>query len=450
MSAASTRFRVSAAAAGIALAGLVAAVFFFDPGRSAADRGAPSAPSVDAAEVALLPAAEEPAPPPEPPAAEGRVPVRGTRPVLRVEVVDPWQRPVPNAEVVATRVDGAPEERRARISDSGSAFLSVPAGIPHRLEVLPPSPLFVREVRESVRLEAGPVRFLLGTTGFRVSGKVLAVGDEEHRPDVLLATTPNGDASKTEETWWPGGEFDLVVPAGGVLLDAWSPGWRGKSVVSGRPYEWVRGLEIALSPPPLGRIEGWVSDTAGVPVQGASVQLWISPEENRGRRGRSPLETATAEEGGRFGFEEVALGGYELRARALRHLPSEPTPIEVVDGSNEVRLVLARGGRLRFRPRTAGGLSPEGRMVLLRSGPKKAVRLVEVASGGHNVTIADEIRWIQRTAARDEEGYTVIEGLQPGTYTLQFRAEAERGETTFQVGEAETAVVDLPLSPSGK
>jgi hypothetical protein len=184
-------------------------------------------------------------------AAARRVP-RGTHALLRVEVFDPWDRPARDVEVVATRLDGAGVRRILRMQTGPSGFLYLRAGVDYRLEAVPTSRWYERQVAVPVRIEDRRVRFDLATKAVRASGVVRRIGAEGSQPGVLLSARLLEDGTTSEGTWSPDGSFDLLLPAGTVLLDAWSPGWVGRYAVSGRAGDWTRDLTIFLRPSPGG------------------------------------------------------------------------------------------------------------------------------------------------------------------------------------------------------
>jgi len=405
-----------------------------------------------------IPSAPEAIPIPEPPSsafeevedsgrrvAAGRRVAPGTRKTLRVDVVDPWGRPVPNVEVVATRLDAEEEDKRFPVHYAGTCEIDLLVGVPYRLEAIPGSPWFERGGREPVRVEQRKVRIRLAMDRVRVSGTFRRVDAARPETGVQLRWTKVGETGEGGGTGC-GEAFDVLVPAGDVLLEASRRGWTGVEFVTGRAGDWRRDVEILLHTPLLAEVVGSVVDSQGLPVPGAELNLLYSGGDpaSPGGRGSSEAQSAgQSDERGRFVIPSLAPGTYEIRATAKGYVAMEPARLEVREPRHEVEVRLGRAGRVRFR-----ATGPDG--VPLRDG------IVWIGQSAGPVIFGRDGIGLQRpsneslgttslSGRHDEEGYVAIDGLRPGANTLRFIRGGSVKEVPVTIPEGGTATVDLPV-----
>jgi hypothetical protein len=400
---------------------------------------------VDDLEAPPLPFGEPPIPLPDldqaveglsPSVAPKRRVAPGTRAPLRVDVVDPWGRPVGNVEVVATRIGEEKEDRRFPVHYAGTCEIDLLVGVAYRLEVIPGSRWFEAVTHEPVRASQRRIRVRLSTTGLRVSGLVRRVDAEEPEPGVRLAWTVTGEDGRTEETL-SAGRFDLLVPPANVFLEASRLGWTGVEFVSGRVGDWVRGVEILLHTPLLAEVAGIVLDSRGSPVAGAAVHLVYRGEGDRSAGSLRSFEGAGAArtgETGRFTVSSLAPGRYEIRAKAEGFVEQTAGVLEVGEPRHEVEVRLMRGGSLRVRPRGPDGLPSVGGFILL-------------LKDGKYVSAHDKFLPEALQNRGDADDSVVYPGLVPGAYTIRYAGGRHRGEATVTVPEGDEVTVDLSIMP---
>ncbi len=75
-----------------------------------------------------------------------------------------------------------------------------------------------------------------------------------------------------------------------------------------------------------GIVDGTVVDNAGSPAGGATVEL--------SRTGAKPL-TKKADASGKFKFDDVSTGDYQIQASLTGHTASDPTPVKVTAGATQ-------------------------------------------------------------------------------------------------------------------
>ena len=74
-----------------------------------------------------------------------------------------------------------------------------------------------------------------------------------------------------------------------------------------------------------GTVDGTVTDDAGAPAPGATVEL------SQG----SKKATKKADKGGKFSFASVAIGDYKIQASLTGHAPSDPVDVKVTAGDTQ-------------------------------------------------------------------------------------------------------------------
>ncbi|HKB15406.1 MAG TPA: carboxypeptidase-like regulatory domain-containing protein, partial [Planctomycetota bacterium] len=248
------------------------------------------------------------------------LPPAGPQLTLRVSVLDPWNRPVKEVEVVASSID-APPRTLARASGRGDDIaLHVPPGEPLRIGAKSDGFFFPGSL-ESILPDRKEVTVVLALKGGRVSGRVLASETGRPDPDAILCWVTGDDASNLagRAPLSSDGSFDLLVPDGTVQLVA-TARRRGAAEVCQdlRPGDWRSGIELALPKPRLASLTGRVTDDLGTPVRGAKVRLdAVQKREGNAIRVQGYCVGEVAgDEDGRFSFQKAGAGAHDLSASA--------------------------------------------------------------------------------------------------------------------------------------
>ena len=231
----------------------------------------------------------------------------------------------------------------------------------------------------------------------------------------------------------------------GVLLVAALAGlfwlWRGgrREVIRREAARAARApvtLEPGIERSPGGALEGVVVDTAGRPVDGATVVLARArgrDDPSGGELGRALAVTRTA--AGQFRFEALAAGAYALTAMAPRQAPASQGPITLAAGEHK---------RVELRLGDAGVLL-SGRVLDVGGGPVPGatVRAVDVAPAPGGASVP---RVFQAVAGPDG-GYQLWLGRT--WYSLTAEADGYApGRDWFQLLREMTR--DLRLSPAAR
>jgi protocatechuate 3,4-dioxygenase beta subunit len=183
-----------------------------------------------------------------------------------------------------------------------------------------------------------------------------------------------------------------------INLDASRAGY-ARSAAPGVRVPSEEPVRIVLQP--ASAVEGRVVDGDGKPVAGARVV--VIPTD---RRGGFQVKDGTSDDSGAFRVEDVPPGAAEARTIALGFQPSYLSNLEVRAGQDlkGVEIVLAAGAVVEGRV-----LSPSGRPVAGAD-----VRVFEAEEGGGRRFFSMPIM-----AQSDGEGRYRLEGVAPGTRTLQ-------------------------------
>lgn len=218
------------------------------------------------------------------------------------------------------------------------------------------------------------------------------------------------------------GAFRLQwVPTPDAVLEASAEGFLPVRVATGQAER------ITLRPGDSGWLTGRVVDGAGLPVEGALVQLL--------RGERSPV-LAASDVSGRFVFPRLEAGAVTLEA----HLPAESMPAVRTDARipagevAEVEIALTSAAALRVRL-----TSPEGPLA------GWGVRVVDpgvTRYGGYSESLA------QPSTRSDEEGLARFEGLPPGRYYVRAESPQDKTSLLAEVELRAGAESEVTLAPS--
>ncbi len=240
-------------------------------------------------------------------------------------------------------------------------------------------------------------------------------GEESSSPAL---TGPDG--SFRIEDRRPGETVDLGVRRTGYAPAA-APGLR-------IPPE--RPVRIVLQPTAM--VEGSTVDPDGKPVAGALVFVFPSdPVHVGGGAGSDRTLQAQSDGNGRFRVEGVTPGSFELRATAPGRQEARLTSLEAQPGQDlqGVEVVLAAGAVLTGRVLSSAGQPVAGaEMSLLPEGSAPPL-----LSGGSDLS--------------DEQGRYRLEGISPGTHTVQAEHEGYRPTLRRLDVRADRNTLDLTLEP---
>jgi len=395
------------------------------------------------------PEAEEPRDAPSP-AASAR---------LQVRVLDPWDRPRRDGNVVAW-LSGSTGKPVAEASvHDGVANLSLPMGIAHRIEASQGSSGF-RGLFDPASLDPAysdwrEVTLRLGANCARVSGRVVAAETREVLDGVGLSLFTS-DRSLTAQFGLPG-DFDLVTPPGGVDLTASAPGRQSESrSLQLARGEWVRDLEIPLRVVAGVALVGKVTDREGAPIAGARVTFAFAVPHRIGERTTEMFTAPTGEtrtdRGGGFAFRDVPLGRNAIEVSAEGYEPSGAAAFRIERDGEEIEVILACGGRVRIR-----GVDRTGSVVSLREVVFEQDGAEILRADRGNVQRKSRTSSITGTATVEgpwggvperpvfEEGFLVVEGVPPGMYNVAASAEGREGTASVVVVAGESVDVEIRL-----
>jgi uncharacterized GH25 family protein len=223
------------------------------------------------------------------------------------------------------------------------------------------------------------------------------------------------DGSFRLEDRAPGESVDLAV-----LHPNYGPGAaQGVAVPTAEP---VRIVLQATS-----RVSGRALGKDGKALAGARVTLSEMISMNMGSRSMmrpGNWKGAVTDEDGGFSFSDVAPGGIEIRAEAVRHQAAELKGLETKPGQEMagIELVLPAAASVEGRV-----VAPDGRPV-----PGAEVTVVSADS-------AMGFSFPDLFAQTDGDGRYVLDGVPPGPRTLEARAEGyRRGVRDLEVKEGDT------------
>lgn len=153
-----------------------------------------------------------------------------------------------------------------------------------------------------------------GATGEPIADANLAVTGENDR---TVATDDQGSA-------------DLRLSAGTYEIEAYAYGYERATTTVEVAADEEAAVELVLAAAEEASLSGTVTDAYGRPRAGAEVRLK-----------NTPLEPATADAGGRFAFDEVAAGTYDLEASPgdpARCMGKAARTVDTADGETAVEL----------------------------------------------------------------------------------------------------------------
>ena len=393
--------------------------------------------------------------------AEGDVPSGR----LQVRVVDPWNRPVPGAEIGFARADGS--GRKLRLRGDILAY-QLPLGVAYRVEASANPLLFEAVSQEPVFVESGEITLQLPAKGTRLSGRVVAAesGEPLDGAGLIAMVVGEEDTYALTREILPEGAFDFLMTAGQVELRTSAAGREPEVasllLVAG---DWISNLEIRLSRAATYALAGRVVDETGRPVGGAEV---VSASLSTSERGGNTVEilddareTATDREG-RFRVDGLSHGDQLVRVAAVGFEPTERFATTLQPGENEVEVVLARAGRIRVRAFAFGGPPVAAGTIRVRQGKEDVLRLVLAPGGGARVDRVKSRAKVfgipirpsdfpekhpEFTRATREDGWITVEGVAPGSHEVFVEAGPLEGRGSVFVVAGETATAEVAVSP---
>jgi len=215
----------------------------------------------------------------------------------------------------------------------------------------------------------------------------------------------------------PGESIDLAV-----LHPSYGPG-----AAQGVVVPTTEPVRIVLQP--TSRVSGRALGKDGKGLAGARVTLSEMVSMSMGSRSMmrpGNWKSAVTDEEGAFSFSDVAPGGVEVRADAVRHQAAELKGLEAKPGQEltGIELVLPAAASVEGRV-----VAPDGRPV-----PGAEVTVVSADSAGG-------FAFPDLFAQTDGDGRYVLDGVPPGSRTLEARAEGyRRGVRDLEVKEGDTTV----------
>src|SRR6266849_1500907 len=233
----------------------------------------------------------------------------------------------------------------------------------------------------------------------------------------------------------PKGEFRFRAPAW-AWLEAKHPSFSAARARVDAMAQTSRRLELRLSDKDAGEVEpnetlaGQVVDPKGLPISGASVYA-----QRRARRGWGGGFSAKSDADGRFAFEGLLEGRYDIVATypgfAAGRADSVPS------GTTTVQLQLAAGARLRGKVRDRNSAAP---VVAFNVSIQRARGALQRDS------LSDD-------AFMDAQGQYEISGLPAGSYAAIAAGYgyAPSREIQFSISEAlEEKTIDFELERGGE
>lgn len=338
---------------------------------------------------------------------------------LRGRVRDATGRPVADA-TVSVPAPSRPRPLEARTGADGAFVL---AGLPAQPALLQVRARGFAPARRHAMPGEAPVEVVLEAEA-RISGLVV---DEAGRPvdgaTAAATAAEEGDPAPRVRARAAEGRFTLDgLAAGRYVVEVTAPG-KTPAVVPGVTMAAGETRDVGRVRLPSGTVlRGVVVDAAGVPVSGAAVRAVAASGKPRQERSR-----ATTGGDGTFELRGVPAGRLEL----LASHPQFATTRLVVEASAaeappEVRLTLARGGRLQGTVRLRGIPAP-GYVVAVEAAPPRSEERVDVGPDGE---------WSLDRVPAGRVGVRLYRGSAAAALDLLQRREVE-------VREDEAAVVDF-------
>ena len=234
----------------------------------------------------------------------------------------------------------------------------------------------------------------------------------------------------------------VVAAAEGYARD------RSDRVVPGMKVE--LGLEASVS------LAGIVLDAAGQPVAEASIIASRTGEPSGRNREFMAQSDTTSDEEGRFAFEELTTGTYNLAVSSPAGEVRQEN-VEVSADSPEVELRLPSGESVIVRVADADGQAIEDAIVQIERSVNTGS--LDLIPGQRRVSVAVDSNGdiinlgagVTRTGSTDEAGMIRFVGLAEGDYVLTIEKEgyAETKQTVTRSGDDEQLViVELPRESS--
>lgn len=289
-------------------------------------------------------------------------------------VVSPAGELVPNALVELAppeRQEGAWREQRTD-DDGRFLFLGLEEGEFDLVAAAGTEAAPLRARRAAIAAGTLDVELQLRATS-RLRGTVVGESDEPI-PAAELTFWPRGREEEQIAVTVddPGGRFEAEgFYPGAWHVDAIATGWLPpeEGVTFGVPLE-EDELKVTLIR--AARVRGTAIDSVGAPVASAVITLTEAGTEEVGRAGTAyavkSADTRCDDEG-RFTFESLRPGLYEIGADHDSLAPSEALPLELAPGADlsDLELVLFDGGMIVGEIYTPDGEPERGRTISARS-----------------------------------------------------------------------------------
>jgi protocatechuate 3,4-dioxygenase beta subunit len=197
------------------------------------------------------------------------------------------------------------------------------------------------------------------------------------------------------------------------------------------PGSRLDGVDLVLAP--AGAIAGRVTDTRGLPVEGASVEAvdigvggLLSGADAAGEadalfgNAMAHVESAETDAHGRYRLSPLTEGRFVVRARADQHLPGQPRIVELADTSEATcDLTLDRG------------LSISGVVVQASGAPVIGAEVTVSRSDHRSFGFVDSV-------STDDAGRFEHAGLAPGAHDVRVWSSEGLGEAVAERVEAGT------------
>jgi RNA polymerase sigma factor (sigma-70 family) len=370
-------------------------------------------------------------------------------------VIDPAGGAQAGALVVLTRAPGEGEFGRSRpigtaktdakgrfqFEDARPGIYRATAAAPGFMAALSPS--FTLSARQR-----HPIELRLGEGGQTLSGQVLDEGGGPIAGARVVATlgypwsmtvAPGQPARVFEATADDHGRYQLTLEPREYELQVTAGGYAPTETT----VAITRGVTRDIRLQPAARVFGTVVErTSRRPVAGAVVQLTIADARHTGAS-----DDVKTDEEGRFGFNDVSAGAYQVMARdrGQNLVGTGPTitaiPTQTVAG---IEIVVDPGVELSGRVVDGQGHGIEGAQLQLRAADPAARALVELVSGpGGAFATGGVVPGRYLLFARSDLGST--------SDTIVLGREGKRGVTlTMSDAHAATGVVGRVFDQSGQ
>ena len=277
-----------------------------------------------------------------------------------------------------------------------------------------------------------------------------------------------GRVATTDE----GGRYEFTeLPAGGYTLSADKGSYVGLSFGQTRPFEAGKPLAIIdgqtiervdFALPRGGVITGRIVDELGDPAEEAQVAVLRAQTTGGQRRLTLAGPTALSNDLGEFRLFGLAPGQYYLSATASNRVVNAPPP-DTVDRSGYATTYFPGTANAAEAQRVSIGIGQTISQVIVVLVPTRKARVAGTVVDSHGRPMSGQVRIIPRGEnltvfgfgggpIRPDGSFTV-DGVTPGTYTLQASAAEESANADITVtGDLDDVhlVGTAPVSASGR